>query len=194
MLQMSEEVLDELDCKKYNTTEEGTRRLITALNNCRKAILSICNLTDQSCKGLASALQSSNSSLRELDLSNNDLQNSGVKFLCAGLKSSDCTLKILRLSGCMVTEEGCCYLASVLRANPSHLRELDLSYNHPGDSGMKLLSDILEDPHYKLEKLKYVGPYGKVFLFIWSSKCKQVKLCRSCNLMFTGKRTQRGEG
>lgn len=58
--------------------------------------LAICNLTDQSCKGLASALQSSNSSLRELDLTNNDLQNSGVKFLCAGLKSTNCTLKILR--------------------------------------------------------------------------------------------------
>ncbi|XP_016317534.1 protein NLRC3-like [Sinocyclocheilus anshuiensis] len=153
MLQMSEEVLDELDLKKYNTTEEGMRRLIPAVNNCRKAILAICNLTDQSCKGLASVLQSSNSSLRELDLSNNDLHNSGVKFLYAGLKSSNCTLKTLRLSGCMVTEEGCCYLASALRSNPSHLRELDLSYNHPGDSGVKLLSDLLEDPHCKLEKL-----------------------------------------
>uniref|UniRef100_A0A671N226 B30.2/SPRY domain-containing protein n=1 Tax=Sinocyclocheilus anshuiensis TaxID=1608454 RepID=A0A671N226_9TELE len=141
MLQMSEEVLDELDLKKYNTTEEGMRRLIPAVNNCRKAILAICNLTDQSCKGLASVLQSSNSSLRELDLSNNDLHNSGVKFLYAGLKSSNCTLKTLRLSGCMVTEEGCCYLASALRSNPSHLRELDLSYNHPGDSGVKLKAE-----------------------------------------------------
>ncbi|KAL1249555.1 hypothetical protein QQF64_020560, partial [Cirrhinus molitorella] len=115
--------------------------------------LAICNLTDQSCKGLASALQSSNSSLRELDLSNNDLQNSGVKFLCAGLKSPNCTLEILRLSGCMVTEKGCCYLASALKSNPSCLREMDLSYNHPGDSGVKLLSDLLEDQHCKLEKL-----------------------------------------
>uniref|UniRef100_A0A8C1YQE9 NACHT domain-containing protein n=1 Tax=Cyprinus carpio TaxID=7962 RepID=A0A8C1YQE9_CYPCA len=101
--------------------------------------LAICNLSDQSCKGLASALQSSDSSLRELDLSNNDLRNSGVKFLCVGLKCPNCALEILRLSGCMVTEEGCCYLASALRSNPSHLRELDLSYNHPGDSGVKLL-------------------------------------------------------
>ncbi|XP_059397283.1 NLR family CARD domain-containing protein 3-like [Carassius carassius] len=163
MLQMSEEVLDELDLKKYNTTEEGRRRLIPALNNCRKAILSICYLTDESCKSLALRLQSSNSSLRELDLSNNDLQNSGVKFLCAGLKSSDCTLNILRLSGCMVTEEGCCYLASALRENPSHLRELDLSYNYPGYSGVKLLSDLLEDPHCKLEKLN-VDHAGEVMI------------------------------
>ncbi|XP_048853237.1 stonustoxin subunit beta-like [Brienomyrus brachyistius] len=59
----------------------------------------------------------------------------------------------MKLSGCRVTEEGCSSLASALRSNPSHLRELDLSYNHPGDSGLKLLSAVLEDPSCKLEKL-----------------------------------------
>ncbi|XP_016329077.1 tripartite motif-containing protein 16-like [Sinocyclocheilus anshuiensis] len=44
----------------------------------------------------------------------------------------------------MVTEKGCAALASALSSNPSHLRELDLSYNHPGDSGVKLLSDTLK--------------------------------------------------
>nr|AAH92769.1 Zgc:110171 [Danio rerio] len=112
-----------------------------------------CNLTVQSCESLSSALQSSNCVLRELDLSNNDLQDSGVKLLSDGLKSQHCKLDTLRLSGCMVTEEGCGFLSSALTSNPSHLRELDLSYNHPGDSGVKLLSEQLEDPNYTLDKL-----------------------------------------
>uniref|UniRef100_A0A667WG84 NACHT domain-containing protein n=1 Tax=Myripristis murdjan TaxID=586833 RepID=A0A667WG84_9TELE len=67
------------------------------------------------------------------------------------------------LSGCLLTQEGCASLASALSSNPSHLRELDLSYNHPGDSGVKLLSAGLEDPTWRLEALRYgerhTGPY-----------------------------------
>ncbi|XP_043111905.1 NACHT, LRR and PYD domains-containing protein 12-like isoform X2 [Puntigrus tetrazona] len=160
MLQMSEEVLDELDLKKYNTSDNGKRRLIPAVINCRKALLTDCSLTAQDCEVLSSALQSSRE-LIELDLSNNDLQDSGVKLLCDGLKSPNCHLQKLRLSGCMVTEEGCGYLSSALSSNPSHLRELDLSYNHPGDSGVQLLKHKLEDPNYELKILNcnHEGPF-----------------------------------
>ncbi|XP_016118051.1 ribonuclease inhibitor-like, partial [Sinocyclocheilus grahami] len=153
ILQMSEEPLDELDLKKYITSDEGRRRLVPAVINCTKALLAGCNFTGQSCESLSSALQSPNSVLRELDLSNNDLQDSGVKLLSDGLKSPNCQLEILRLSGCMVTEEGCGYVSSALISNPSHLRELDLSYNHPGDSGGRLLNHKLQDPTYKLQIL-----------------------------------------
>ncbi|KAK7168479.1 hypothetical protein R3I93_004705 [Phoxinus phoxinus] len=153
MLQMSEEVLDELDLKKYNTSDEGRRRLIPAVSNCRKALLGGCNLTGQPCEIVSSALQSSNCVLRELDLSNNDLYDSGVKLLYNGLKNPKCQLEILRLSGCMVTEEGCGYVSSALSSNPSHLRELDLSYNHPGDAGVQLLNDKLKDPNCSLKIL-----------------------------------------
>ncbi|ROL41890.1 NLR family CARD domain-containing protein 3 [Anabarilius grahami] len=153
MLQMSEEVLDELDPKKYNTSDEGRRRLIPAVINCRKALLAGCNLSGQSFEIVSSALQSSNSVLKELDLSNNDLQDSGVKLLSDGLKSANCQLEILRLSGCMVTEDGCGYVSSALSSNPLHLRELDLSYNHPGQLGIQLLNNKLKDTNYKLKVL-----------------------------------------
>ncbi|MCI4382178.1 hypothetical protein PGIGA_G00260730 [Pangasianodon gigas] len=56
--------------------------------------------------------------------------------------------------GCSITDEGCAALASALRSNSSsHLRELDLKGNNPGESGVKLLCDLLKDPHCKLETL-----------------------------------------
>ncbi|CAM4695421.1 unnamed protein product [Leuciscus chuanchicus] len=153
MVQISEEALDELNLKKYNTSEEGRRRLIPAVINCRKALLSGCMVTEEGCGYVSSALSSNPSHLRELDLSNNDLQDSEMKIISDGLKSANFQLQILRLSGCMVTEEGCGYVSSALSSNPSHLRELDLSYNHPGESGVKLLSDKLEDPNCTLQIL-----------------------------------------
>ncbi|XP_032363796.1 stonustoxin subunit alpha-like [Etheostoma spectabile] len=54
----------------------------------------------------------------------------------------------------MISEEGCTSLVSALSSNPSHLRVLDLSYNHPGDSGVKWLSALLEDPNCRLDTLR----------------------------------------
>ncbi|XP_067441997.1 NLR family CARD domain-containing protein 3-like [Thunnus thynnus] len=153
ILLSSEKDLDVFDLKKYSASEEALLRLLPVVKASKKALLSGCNLSGRSCEALSSVLSSQSSGLRELVLSNNDLQDSGVKLLCAGLENPNCALETLRLSGCLVTEEGCASLASALRFNPSHLRELDLSYNHPGDSGMKLLSAGLEDPRWRLVSL-----------------------------------------
>ncbi|XP_051255224.1 NACHT, LRR and PYD domains-containing protein 12-like isoform X30 [Dicentrarchus labrax] len=156
MLQMSEEVLDELDLKKYNTTQEGRLRLIPAVKNCRKAALTDCKLSSTHCEVLVSALKS-NPHLRELDLSKNKLQDSGVELLSAGLKSPNCRLETLRLSGCSLSEISCSSLVSALKSNPSHLRELELSDNNLQDSGVKLLCGFLESPHCRLETLRLSG-------------------------------------
>ncbi|XP_030636228.1 NACHT, LRR and PYD domains-containing protein 12-like [Chanos chanos] len=149
--------LRELDLSNNDLQDSGVKMLCVELENphCKLGTLrlTLCKLTKQSCEAVASVLQSVNCPLRELDLSNNDLQDSGVKMLCVGLKNPHCKLEILRLSGCLVTEEGCSSLASALSSNPSHLRELDLSYNHPGDSGVKLLSERKKDPHCRLDTL-----------------------------------------
>ncbi|XP_048854372.1 protein NLRC3-like isoform X3 [Brienomyrus brachyistius] len=150
---MSDEELDVFDLKKYIRSDEQHCRLLPVVKNSRTALLNSCDLIDKHCEVLSSALRSNSSPLRELDLSDNNLKDSGVKLLSTALGDLHCKLEILRLSGCRVTEEGCSSLASALRSNPSYLRELDLSYNHPGDSGVKLLSAVLEDPSCKLEKL-----------------------------------------
>ncbi|XP_076879359.1 NACHT, LRR and PYD domains-containing protein 12-like isoform X2 [Brachyhypopomus gauderio] len=148
--------LKELDLSYNHPGDSGVNKLFAILQNPRCNLetikLASCSLGEETCKNLASVLQLAQSPLKDLDLSNNDLQDSGVTKLSAGLKSTDCKLEILRLSGCLVTEKGCSSLASALHS--SHLNELDLNYNYPGDSGVILLSAILEDQQSKLETLK----------------------------------------
>ncbi|XP_048856619.1 NACHT, LRR and PYD domains-containing protein 12-like isoform X3 [Brienomyrus brachyistius] len=150
--------LRELDLSDNDLQDSGVKLLSAELGDlhCKLEILRLsgCRVTEEGCSSLASALRSNPSHLRELDLSYNHPGDSGVKLLSAALGDLHCKLEILRLSGCRVTEEGCSSLASALKLNPSHLRELDLSYNHPGDSGVKLLSAVLEDLSCKLEKLQ----------------------------------------
>ncbi|XP_048024748.1 NACHT, LRR and PYD domains-containing protein 3-like isoform X5 [Megalobrama amblycephala] len=111
-----------------------------------------CGVTDEGCAALTSALRSNPSHLRELSLSENKIGES-VNLLSDVLQDPQCKLKKLWLSDCGVTDDGCAALTSALRSNPSHLRVLNLTGNKIGKS-VNLLSDVLQDPHCKLEKLE----------------------------------------
>uniref|UniRef100_A0A8C5N791 NACHT domain-containing protein n=2 Tax=Gouania willdenowi TaxID=441366 RepID=A0A8C5N791_GOUWI len=172
ILLSSQEHLDVFDLKSFSPSEEAFLKLLPVIKASKKAELSFCGLSERSCAALSSVLSSQSSSVKHLDLSNNDLQDSGVKLLCEGLKSPHCKLDSLRsvdhmfhqhcpvpclltcflscgcfsessLSGCVITEVGGASLAAALSSNSSSVRELDLSYNHPGDSAVKLLSQRL---------------------------------------------------
>ncbi|XP_067271649.1 protein NLRC5-like isoform X2 [Pseudorasbora parva] len=156
VLLTSEEELEEFELQKFKKSDECLIRLSALLKTSKKALLNDCNLTDKSCSALSIVL-GSDTNLKELNVSNNNLLDSGVKLLCTGLKSANCKLEILRLSNCSITEEGYKALASALRSNPSHLLELDVTGNDPGQSGVKLLNDILQDPNCQLTRLRFLG-------------------------------------
>uniref|UniRef100_A0A8C1XEU6 Uncharacterized protein n=1 Tax=Cyprinus carpio TaxID=7962 RepID=A0A8C1XEU6_CYPCA len=150
--------LTELDLSENKLGNPGMKIILTLFENvqCRleKLKLNCISITDEGCAALASVF---NSNLRELDLSRNQIGDSGVTEISSLLRNSQ-TLQILRLSDCSISEEGYKALSSALRSNPSHLIELDLTGNDPGPSGVKQLSDLLQDPNCQLKTLRFLGP------------------------------------
>ncbi|XP_057182728.1 NACHT, LRR and PYD domains-containing protein 12-like [Triplophysa rosa] len=164
--------LRDLNLSENNLGGLGVKLLSARLKNpsCKLEKLTLwdCGVTDEGCDALGLALKS-NLYLRDLDLTKNNLGDSGVKLLSAGLENPNCKLETLWLSDCGVRDEGCVALASALRSNPSHLRELNLFKNKLGDSGVKLLSALKEDLHYKLETLStgWDDDYKDFFMSEW---------------------------
>uniref|UniRef100_A0A8C5GSD6 NACHT, LRR and PYD domains-containing protein 3-like n=1 Tax=Gouania willdenowi TaxID=441366 RepID=A0A8C5GSD6_GOUWI len=156
ILLSSQEHLDVFDLKSFSPSEEAFLKLLPVIKASKKAELSSCGLSERSCAALSSVLISQSSSVKHLDLSNNDLQDSGVKLLCEGLKSPHCILDSLRLSFCGLSERSCAALSSVLSSQSSSVKHLDLSNNDLQDSGVKLLCEGLKSPHCKLDSLRSV--------------------------------------
>ncbi|KAI4902935.1 hypothetical protein NFI96_003307 [Prochilodus magdalenae] len=148
--------LKELDLSNTDPQDSGVKLLSAGLksSNCNLEILRLpfCKIGKESCEHLGSAVLV-NSSLKELDLSNNDLEDSGAELLSAALKSPHSKLEILRLPSCKIGKKSCEHLGSAGLVNSS-LKELDLSNNDLEDSGAELLSAAMKSPHSKLEILR----------------------------------------
>nr|XP_055073075.1 protein NLRC5-like [Misgurnus anguillicaudatus] len=169
----SKSSLKDLDMSNNNLQDSGVKKLHNGLQNtnCQlhKLRLSGCGLTEESCSALASVLRSK-PGLKELDLSNNNLQDSGVKKLHNGLQNTNCQLHKLRLSDCSIGEEGYVALSRAVRSNPSHLIELDLSENDPGESGVKLIYDLIQDQDCALKNVRLLKSSSAAEIFKYLSE------------------------
>eukprot|EP00063_Salmo_salar_P063322 XP_014038157.1 PREDICTED: NACHT, LRR and PYD domains-containing protein 12-like isoform X3 [Salmo salar] len=151
-LQTPNSPLRELDLSYSDLGDRGVELLCVGLtsplHNIQTLVLAGCKITyESSCETLASALQTPNSPLRELDLSDNDLGDRGVKLLCVGLTSPLCNIQTLVLDRCDLTYRSCETLTSALQTPNSPLRKLDLSHNNDlEDRGVELLCVGLTSP------------------------------------------------
>ncbi|XP_059817728.1 ribonuclease inhibitor-like isoform X4 [Hypanus sabinus] len=147
--------LTELDLRDNELGDSGVKLVFEALRNpeCKlqKLGLDFVGLTAAGVVDLTSAL-STNRSLTELDLANNELGDSGVKLVSEALRNPECKIQKLCLGSVGLTAAGVVDLTSALSTNRS-LTELDLANNELGDSGVKLVSEALRNPECKIQKL-----------------------------------------
>ncbi|XP_041960912.1 NACHT, LRR and PYD domains-containing protein 3-like isoform X12 [Alosa sapidissima] len=149
----SEDVLDEFDIDKYNTTDDGRQRLVPVVKWCRKAWLTDCNLKD-SCEIIASVLQSASSHLRELHLDGSTMPDSGMKAVFCSLTNPSCMLERLSLVYCARTDNDMFELLGsslVSLRQDSRLVDLDLSCCHKDN--ITVLTAGLKNPHCKVKRL-----------------------------------------
>uniref|UniRef100_A0A3Q3J1P6 NACHT LRR and PYD domain-containing protein n=1 Tax=Monopterus albus TaxID=43700 RepID=A0A3Q3J1P6_MONAL len=140
-LQNNSSHLTELDLSINMVGDKGANEIFEKfdISQLRRLEVYHCGLTVLSCRNIGEALKSEDSSLAELNLSNNSLKDAGFAVISTVI------------FGCGITRLGCGYLARVL-CSISQLY-LDLSLNCLEDMGVKEISDGLKNPLSHLKTL-----------------------------------------
>ncbi|XP_041964770.1 ribonuclease inhibitor-like isoform X1 [Alosa sapidissima] len=133
----------EMDLSENEIGDSGVNHISSMAQdgNCNIERLSFvcCGLTYLSCESLSQALQTKDSHVRELDISNNDLGDQGLISLSLAMANVNCKLQTLRLACCQLTSTACEDLNLSLQSADSSLKHLDLSFNDLQDSGVQQL-------------------------------------------------------
>ncbi|XP_051719303.1 LOW QUALITY PROTEIN: NACHT, LRR and PYD domains-containing protein 3 [Ctenopharyngodon idella] len=95
ILVTSDERTEEFTLQKYGRSDDTIERLHPVIKLSTKARLNDCNITDKGC-ALLTAVLTSQSNVREMDLRNNSLQDSGVEILCLGVNRAPQGLSLIK--------------------------------------------------------------------------------------------------
>ncbi|XP_041660614.1 NLR family CARD domain-containing protein 3-like [Cheilinus undulatus] len=128
MLQISGELVEEMNLANCYTPIYGIEKLVRVMAKCKRAVLKSDQLKDECLEILISILLSLDSCLRELHLV--CVYNSNLSLhhaLLDVLDRPDCKLETLRLSGFTLDFRRCHILASILQSKHTSLRALDLT-------------------------------------------------------------------
>lgn len=170
---MSNTPLDEFNLMKFRPSAKGIFRLLPAVRNCRKAVISGVDLDSWLSETISSALRMPNSVLTELHLIINVFYGESSKILADGLRHARCELQALSLSGFGIWNTEGEELESAIKSVLSNLRELELSGNILGSSLLlSVVSGGLSSP--KLLKLRLnrnpqIGGICKELLTVFTS-------------------------